>query len=322
MAYWLPGAVKRPISTNYTPRNRPRTLGVVLHVTAAPNAVSQFGWFNNPAAQASSHLHVDIYGRTEQYVDLDFIAWCQRAGNIDYISIETQGGATGEWTPAQAAEIMRILRVLAEHYGFSIVDTLTSQPGRVGIGLHRYGCDPFRVPGGNIWGPTGKVCPGGERQAQFKNTMLPAMQKPTPTPTPEEDNDMPAQVNQFIRTADQPLEKGKEVVVLLNDKGDNITAVFGDHRRKLFDAEITLQLGGLPKGEPVQVRARAVRISDGALGRSYYMREIIGTSGDTFGGYSCKGYLEKGWRMRFFITSHLDNVVIKQAAVTAFEWNA
>ena len=133
----IPGCTWRPISHNYTARRRPRTLGAVVHVTAAPNATSQFGWFNNPAANASSTCHVDIHGKSEQYVDADLIAWCQREGNLEYLSIETQGGAGGEWTQPQAAEVLRILAWASRHYGFPLVDMLNSRPGRSGVGLHR-----------------------------------------------------------------------------------------------------------------------------------------------------------------------------------------
>ncbi len=166
----IPGCTWRPIQHNYTARRRPGTDGAVVHVTAAPNATSQFGWFNNPAAQASSHVHVDIYGKSEQYVDADLIAWCQREGNLRYLSIETQGGADGQWTVAQAAEVLRILAWAAKHYGFPLADMLTSRPGARGVGVHRYGIDPWRVSGGQVWGGRGKVCPGNERYAQFKRS--------------------------------------------------------------------------------------------------------------------------------------------------------
>lgn len=184
MATLVPGCTYRPIRVNFTNRRRPRTLGCILHVTAAPNATSQFGWFNNPAAQASSTLHVDIYGKSEQYVDADLIAWCQREGNLEYLSIETQGGAGGGWTVPQAAEVLRILGWLANHYGFPLVDMLDSRPGRRGVGLHRYGCDPYRVSGGATWGPRGKVCPGPDRVAQFKGGMLSGSTGGAPAPGP------------------------------------------------------------------------------------------------------------------------------------------
>lgn len=168
MATLLPGAVWRPISRNFTNSNRRTTRGAVLHVDAG-GANSLFGWFNNPSAQASSHLYVKYDGTIEQYVDLDKIAWTQRSGNATMIGIETQGVGSGSWTNAQIKSIAYALEWLARHYGFPLVDMQTSYPSARGIGLHRYGCNPWRVAGGQVWGPRGKVCPGDNRVAQFKS---------------------------------------------------------------------------------------------------------------------------------------------------------
>lgn len=160
MATYVPGVTVRLINTNFTNANRKKTDGVVLHVTASRTAKSMFGWFSNPSAQASSHLHTDIDGHTEQYVDLDKIAWTQRSGNVRLIGYETQGDGTGLWTTAQASEILRVVGWIANHYGFPMVDMLNSMPSSRGVGLHRYGCSPWRVSGAEVWGPNGKICPG------------------------------------------------------------------------------------------------------------------------------------------------------------------
>lgn len=195
MPTYVPGVTVRLISCNYTNANRKRTDGIVEHVSASKSATSLYGFFNNPKSQASSHLHTDIYGRTEQYVDLDKIAWTQRAGNIRLIGYETQGDGTDLWTQPQAAEIMRVTLWIANHYGFPFTDMLNSKPTSRGVGLHRYGCDPWRVAGGEVWGPRGKVCPGNKNAAYVQSGAffkgVPADgggTGPTPTPQPPAGN--------------------------------------------------------------------------------------------------------------------------------------
>lgn len=165
MSTWYPYAVRKPIVRNFGGKRRV-TRAVVLHVDAGA-AKSLQGWFNNPSAGASSHFYVTYDGTVEQYVDADLIAWTQRSGNATCIGIETQGKGDGEWTPAQLASIVALVRWLNDHYGISDVSMGNSRPASRGIGYHRMGIDPWRVAGGEVWGPRGKVCPGDRRVAQF-----------------------------------------------------------------------------------------------------------------------------------------------------------
>lgn len=181
MATLLPGAVWRPISVNYGGFRR-STRGVVFHVSASATAKSLFGFFNNPSSQASSHLHIDVNGVIEQYVDLDRIAWTQRAANSTMIGIETQGGANGGWTDAQVKSLVYAATWLSKRYGFPLGDMGNSKPSSRGVGIHRYGCAPWRVSGGEVWGPNGKVCPGNDRVNQFKGGMLGGPVTPPPAP--------------------------------------------------------------------------------------------------------------------------------------------
>lgn len=160
-----PGAVYRPISRNFGGTRR-STRAIVLHVDAG-GADSLFGWFNNPAAQASSQFYVKYDGTVEQYMDSDRVAWTQREGNATCVGIETQGKGDGAWTPAQMTAIENLVRWLCDLYGVPKVDMVDSRPSSRGIGMHRYGNDPWRVAGGQIWGPRGKPCPGEKRVAQF-----------------------------------------------------------------------------------------------------------------------------------------------------------
>lgn len=181
MVTLLPGAVWRPISVNYGGFRR-STRGVVFHVSASATAKSLYGWFNNPSAQASSHLHIDVDGVIEQYVDLDRIAWTHRAANATMIGIETQGGASGGWTDAQIKSLVYAATWLSQRYGFPLGDMGNSKLSSRGVGLHRYGCAPWRVSGGEVWGPNGKVCPGDDRVNQFKSGMLGGAVTPPPAP--------------------------------------------------------------------------------------------------------------------------------------------
>lgn len=178
-----PGAVWRPIDRNHGGR-RARTRAVVLHVDAG-GAESLYGWFNNPAALASSHFYVRYDGVVEQYLDTDTVAWTQRDGNASCVGIETQGRGDGEWTEAQLAALAPLLVWLCDLYDLPRVDMRTSLPGSRGIGLHRYGCSPWRVAGGETWGPAGKVCPGDRRVAQFPH-LIDRINQEDDMPTPAE----------------------------------------------------------------------------------------------------------------------------------------
>lgn len=165
MSTWYPLAVRKPIVRNFGGK-RPTTRGLILHVDAG-GANSLQGWFNNPSAGASSHFYVKYDGTVEQYLDADLVAWTQRAGNASCVGIETQGKGDGDWTPAQLASMVALLRWLTVRYGVPAVSMGSSLPQARGIGYHRMGIDPWRVSGGQVWGPRGKVCPGNLRVAQF-----------------------------------------------------------------------------------------------------------------------------------------------------------
>lgn len=46
--------------------------------------------------------------------------------------------------------------------------------------MHRYGIDPWRVSDGDVWGATGKVCPGELRVGQFGAVLATARSLPPP----------------------------------------------------------------------------------------------------------------------------------------------
>lgn len=173
-----PNAHYMPIRANYG-GPRQRTRAVVLHVDAG-GAQSLYGWFNNPAAMASSHFYVTYAGRVEQYLDIGTTAWTQRAGNASCIGIETQGVGDGAWTEAQLNALAPLLRWLCQFYSIPVKDMGSSAPTASGIGMHRYGIDPWRRPDGEVWGANGKVCPGEKRVAQFAGLLQRARALPPP----------------------------------------------------------------------------------------------------------------------------------------------
>lgn len=165
MGTFYPLAIQKPIVRNHGGR-RSVTRGAVVHVDAG-GAASLQGWFNNPASSASCHFYVKYDGTVEQYLDADLIAWTQRAGNTTCVGIETQGLGSGSWTPAQLAALVHLLRWLSERYGIPLANMVDSRRSSRGVGIHRFGIDPYRVAGGEVWGPYAKACPGGDRVAQF-----------------------------------------------------------------------------------------------------------------------------------------------------------
>ena len=179
MARKYPPGRFRQIPRNYTNSRRKTTRAVVLHTTASASATSMFGWFSNPAAQASSQFHTDVAGVTEQYMDADLIAWASAAGNATTVAIETQGDGTKPWSAAQYKELVRLVAWLCRVYGIPATLMPDSKPNSRGIGSHRLGIDGtfpatgiqrgrLQRGGGEIWSSArGKVCPGDARQAQL-----------------------------------------------------------------------------------------------------------------------------------------------------------
>ena len=208
MSFWMPGAVHKPLHINFTNRQRAVTDAVVLHV-AAGEAASLHGWFSNPQARASSHFYVRRDGTVEQYVAIDRISWAGVQSDNRAISIETQGLGHGEWTAAQVASIIKIIRFCQSKFP-SIPSRLmqSSKRSEKGIGWHALGVPASYAQknqgvsqtGGELWsGAPGKICPGPDRIKQIPG-IVKALQsaagsssasapvapptKPTPTPTP------------------------------------------------------------------------------------------------------------------------------------------
>ncbi|CAB4169444.1 Peptidoglycan binding-like [uncultured Caudovirales phage] len=153
----IPNTDWRPVK-NFTKGsvNRPAR-GVVIH-TAEGSFEGTIAWQNNAASSVSSHVVVAKDGRAAQCVDLDDKAWCQAAGNTDWLSIECEGfGSRGETlTSAQVNTIAHIFAWAHTHYGIPLAATDDPINGR-GLGWHGMG--------GSKWGAH-YHCPGAQIVAQ------------------------------------------------------------------------------------------------------------------------------------------------------------
>jgi len=175
-----------------------KTLGLILHVQAGNNALS--GWFNNPAAQASSTWWAGKAGGREQYGNPDADKfWAQSAGNATYHSVETEGYPNEPLTPQQIETVATIYAWGHARYGWPF--QLAEKPGDKGLGWHGMG--------GSAWGGhTG--CPGDLRKAQRPAILARAKQIAGATTTPaatKEWFDMPIPDAELDKIADRVWSK-------------------------------------------------------------------------------------------------------------------
>ena len=181
----MPGTTWKPIDRNYTPRSSKKSR-VILHV-ADSEATTLHGWFSTVGAKASSHFYVARDGSIEQYVDTDHISWTSGEGNSDSIGVETQGRATGEWTPAQCKALADIIRWAHQVHGVPLRLMASSKASEHGVGWHRLGVDGYfpELPsmlagrsqrgGGQKWSKDGgKPCPGDDRIPQIPGILAAA----------------------------------------------------------------------------------------------------------------------------------------------------
>jgi hypothetical protein len=185
---WYPGAIRKVVARHRTPMSRHR--GICNHV-AVSEAASLFGYFNQPG-NPTSHFYVRRDGKVEQYVDTQFRAPANLEGNPSLISVETQGGVrdvdTEPWTAAQVETLASIAAWAHRTHGIPLKAMANSLPSTTGIGWHRLGVDPWRVPNGELWSSArGKTCPGTAKIAQIPGIITRANQLVTTPTTPEDD---------------------------------------------------------------------------------------------------------------------------------------
>lgn len=229
--YWMPGVVEKPLTRNYTNRERNVTNAIVLHV-AASEAASLHGWFSNPRAQASSHFYVRRDGTIEQYIPINLISWAGVQSDARAISVETQGMGHGAWTPEQVAALQRIIRFCQSVYpGIPSRVMRSSKSSETGIGYHALGVPATRAQklrrvsqtGGELWsGAVGKVCPGPDRIKQIPG-LVAGTPTPTPAPTPAP-GVKPVTARVGVKTVQQQLRDAGYYAGLIDGQAGPMTA--------------------------------------------------------------------------------------------------
>lgn len=171
-----PFAVQKLIPANFKqPRIKPRA--IIAH--SAGGKGSLYGWWLNPQSKGlECHFWIGDKGEIEQYVDTEVRADANGAANSFAVSIETSSTkhATERWNAAQAASLVRLIDWICKTH--SIPRTLMQSATGSGLAWHIQ----FGSPG--PWTPSVKVCPGPARIQQYKNEIVPAIQRMAQTPNP------------------------------------------------------------------------------------------------------------------------------------------
>lgn len=178
MADIYPGARWRPLGEQTQPRMTSHDI-ICLH-TAVGSLAGTYAYFAQRGYGGDeSHFGVGAAGEVEQWQDLEHTADANLDGAHRVISIETadKGGPFPDWSDAsdvpawtdgQLEALAELIAWLADRYDIPLQLIPDSRPGRRGVGYHRQGVDPWRVPGGERWSTkAGKVCPGSARIAQI-----------------------------------------------------------------------------------------------------------------------------------------------------------
>ena len=147
-----PGSTSRPVSSHGGPASS--HMGLVVHITT--NDYDPYGFFSNPANQASSNYWVAADGAVSEYVNPDLSAWAQANGNGSFVSVEVSGKVGTPMTDAQVTAVAALYAWGHATYGWPL--QLTNSPGTSGLGWHGMG--------GAGWGGHSS-CPGPVRVAQL-----------------------------------------------------------------------------------------------------------------------------------------------------------
>lgn len=112
---------------NSSSRGGSTPIRVVLHTTESHNrrgrgdVDSIHKWFDTPAAQASSHVVIDMEGHSTTCVADSGKAWTQAAYNPSSLSIEFVGVAAGnEWTLAGLKKGAKFTAYWCRKYGIPV----------------------------------------------------------------------------------------------------------------------------------------------------------------------------------------------------------
>ena len=169
----------KPLAQNWESQARLTTPDIICVHTMAGSLAGTDSWFRQDGyGGTESHFGVGGDGVCWQWQDTSRVAEANYRGNHRTISIETADKGTGfstwtgsdvpAWTDQQVASLARLIAFLCKEHSIPCMAIPDSLPGRRGIGHHRLGIDPWRVPGGEMWSSVrGKVCPGARRIAQL-----------------------------------------------------------------------------------------------------------------------------------------------------------
>lgn len=150
----MPGAVWIGPSPNITPGGMGAVFGLVLHIQAGSESGTE-AWEHNPSAQVSSHFLAPRAGGVRQMVRPPDEAWCQAAGNRNWLSVECEGRLGDTLTPAQVDACAWILAWAHALYGVPLRLADDPTPGSVAQGGLAY-----HSLGGVAWSPAHHNCPG------------------------------------------------------------------------------------------------------------------------------------------------------------------
>lgn len=159
MAHY-PGSTFRPVASHGGRASS--HMGLVVHITT--NDFDPYGFFSNPANEASSNYWFAADGAASEYVDPDLCAWAQANGNGIFVSAETSGRPGTPLTDAQITGLARLYAWGHATYGWPF--QLTNSPSTPGLGWHGMG--------GASWGGH-SACPGDARRAQLPTVLARAV---------------------------------------------------------------------------------------------------------------------------------------------------
>src|SRR5262245_40429109 len=233
MAALYPDAQYRPLGTQTEPVLANHDI-VCLHTMVGSLSSTDNYFHQDGYGGTESHFGVGHDGTVYQWQDLDFQADANLDGNDRVISIETGDSGNGfpawsgsnvpAWTEAQLVAISELVAWLCQRYDIPCALIPDTRQGRRGIGYHRQGIDPWRVPDGERWSSSyGKVCPGDRRVQQITTEIIPRAQAilrgETDVPlTPDEINKIAAAV--WSRTEK---DKNREDIPKVPDGADRDT---------------------------------------------------------------------------------------------------
>jgi hypothetical protein len=174
----MPGALWRPLPRQLVPM---RAYEILCRHTMVGSLWGTDGYFRSPGTGVSSHFGTGGDGTIIQWIDTAYRAGANLDGNDEVISVENadMGPEFAPWntgsadnvpayTEAQIEANAKIAAFVYEEHGIAVdVSIPDTKAGRRGCGVHRQGCDPYRVSGGVKWSNAyGKGCPGPRRIAQ------------------------------------------------------------------------------------------------------------------------------------------------------------